>query len=321
VLCYLASLPALCLLGLLQGRIAVALFGAAAMALVGWLDDRRGMSAAVRLCVQMASAIWAVTWLGGFPDLSLGTSAFHLGAWGSALAVLALVWLSNLYNFMDGIDGIAGGQAVVAGAAVALILWGAGAPGLAIAGAVIAASACGFLGWNWAPARIFMGDVGSGTLGFAFGSIALAADRSAGVPVLVLLLPLGVFIADATVTLFRRMLKGERIYAAHRSHVYQQLVQRGWRHDVVTSLVVLLGLGLVVLALVATSFPAFTFPIIAVATLSLLVTGWLLIRKPQGAPAPVHVAVPLSMPTVRRSHPPARPRLRKKEDIRAGVSS
>jgi Fuc2NAc and GlcNAc transferase len=301
--------------------------GAVAIALVGWWDDRISVSAAVRLCVQVASAVWAVTWLGGFPELNLGSATVYLGAWGSVVAVLALVWLSNLYNFMDGIDGIAGSQAVVAGAAIALILWSAGAPGLAIVGAVIGASACGFLYWNWAPARIFMGDVGSGTLGFAFGAIALAADRSTGVPALVLLLPLGVFIADATFTLFRRMLKGERIYAAHRSHVYQQLVQRGWGHGAVTSLVAALGLGLMVLALVAVSLPALTIPLIALAAVALVGAGRFVLRAPETeaarapAPAAEPVAVALPARTARRSHAAVRARSRKQEDLRAGVGS
>jgi Fuc2NAc and GlcNAc transferase len=321
VLCYSASLPALWLAGLLEGRVAAALLGAIAMALVGWRDDRASLPAAVRLCVQVASAIWAVAWLGGFPDLSLGSFALHLGVWGSVLAVLALVWLSNLYNFMDGIDGIAGSQAVVAGTAMAIILWSVGSPGLAIAGAVIGASACGFLAWNWAPARIFMGDVGSGTLGFAFGSIALAAERSAGVPALVLLLPLGVFIADATFTLFRRLLRGERVYAAHRSHVYQQLVQRGWRHDAVTSLVVFLGLGLVAMALVAILSPALTVTMIALAALALPGAGWFLVRRPASAPAAVPIPAAVPAPAVHRSRASDRRRLRQKENLRAGVGS
>ncbi|HEX6965394.1 MAG TPA: glycosyltransferase family 4 protein [Gemmatimonadaceae bacterium] len=278
VLCYVAGIVALWVLGLLPLHIAMALLGAVAIALVGWRDDHGELSPLVRLIVQLAASVWAVAWLHGFPVISLGHSTAHVGLWGSALAVLALVWLTNLYNFMDGIDGIAGSEAVLVGSAIAVILWRAGAPGLAIASAVLAAAALGFLFWNWPPARIFMGDVGSGTVGFAFGTIALSAQRTAAVPALILLLPLGVFIGDATFTVVRRALRRERLYAAHRSHIYQQLVQLGWEHERVTTAVSVLTLGVSALAGIALLYPALAAASILGAIVLLVASGWVLVR-------------------------------------------
>jgi Fuc2NAc and GlcNAc transferase len=192
--------------------------------------------------------------------------------------VLALVWLTNLYNFMDGIDGIAGSEAVLVGGAITVILWRAGAPGLAIASAILGAAALGFLFWNWPPAKIFMGDVGSGTVGFAFGTIALSAERSVAVPALILLLPLGVFIGDATFTLVRRAMRGEKLYAAHRSHIYQQLVQLGWGHHRVTTAVSVLTLGVSALAGIALLYPEVAGVSILGAVALLVASGWVLVR-------------------------------------------
>jgi Fuc2NAc and GlcNAc transferase len=206
--------------------------GGALVAAVGWLDDRRGVAAPVRALVHVLAAIWAVAWLvGEYTPLA-------------AAAVVGIVWAINLYNFMDGIDGLAGGEAASVGAIGGTLLLAAGHGELAAAAFLLAASAAGFLGWNWPPARIFMGDVGSGFLGFSFGALALASDRSGALPLELWLLLLGIFVFDATVTLLRRMSRGERWYEAHRSHGYQRLVQAGWSHGAVTGVVLVVNLAL-----------------------------------------------------------------------------
>ena len=155
---------------------------------------------------------------------------------------------------MDGIDGLAGAEATLGrdhrrGAVPA------GRDGRPRAGrrSSSPAAAAGFLGWNWPPARIFMGDVGSGFLGFMFGALSLIADRSGALPLALGLLLAGVFAFDATVTLVRRMARGERWYQAHRSHAYQRLVQAGRTHAEVTGGVLLVNLGLGALAWLAQS--------------------------------------------------------------------
>jgi UDP-N-acetylmuramyl pentapeptide phosphotransferase/UDP-N-acetylglucosamine-1-phosphate transferase len=146
------------------------------------------------------------------------------------LSVLLVVWMTNLYNFMDGMDGFAGGMGVIGFAACALLAWRAGDGALALHGALVSAACAGFLLINFPPSRIFMGDAGSSLLGFLAAAALLEADRR-GVSALWLgLLVFSPFVVDATVTLCRRAINGERIWRAHRSHFYQRLVQLGWSH-------------------------------------------------------------------------------------------
>lgn len=209
--------------------IALVLSGAAVAAIGAW-DDLRTVSPGARLAVHLAAAAAALAIL--TPEKVLpGHAAWGLPEWLLTLAcLLAIVWLTNLYNFMDGIDGIAGTQAVVAGSAAALT-FAASQPALALVACIVAGAAAGFLILNWPPARIFMGDVGSGFLGMTFGVLIAASSPPRTLIPLAALAP---FIIDATVTLVVRSVRREQITAAHRSHLYQRLVQRGWSHRRVT---------------------------------------------------------------------------------------
>ncbi len=218
----------------LPAHVAAALMGGGMVAGVGWLDDRRPTSPLLRLSVHALAALWAVVWLHGLPSLDLGIIRVPLGMSGSVLAVIALVWITNLYNFMDGIDGLAASQALLAGIGGGWLLWQSGDASLAMVSFSLAAASGGFLIWNWPPARIFMGDTGSGLLGFSLGTIALAGEQRGSLPALVWMILLALFIGDATLTLLRRLFQGEAWYNAHRSHAYQRLVQRGWSHLRVT---------------------------------------------------------------------------------------
>lgn len=247
--------------------------GGVAVAAVGWLDDRRGMPAGVRALVHVLAAGWAVWCLGGFPSLDLGVAVAPLGTAGSLLAVVGLAWLTNLYNFMDGIDGLAAGEAVGAGLVGGVLLAAAGATGLSLVALALAAAAGGFLVFNWPPAKIFMGDVGSGLLGYAFGVLALASERAGAVPLIVWMILLAVFIVDATATLIRRIVKGERWFEAHRSHAYQHAVQAGYSHRDVTVAVMGLNALLAVAATGVWLVPAL-FPAVLVVTAGGLVGVW-----------------------------------------------
>jgi Fuc2NAc and GlcNAc transferase len=200
--------------------------GGVVVAAVGWLDDRWGLPVVVRGGAHLVAAAWAVWWL--------RHTAGPANALGSAVSVLAIAWLINLYNFMDGVDGLAGVEALTVGGLGAVMLTAGGHVGLASAAALIAGGAFGFLCWNWQPARVFMGDVGSGLLGYLFGVLALATNDAGIMPAIVWAILLGVFLFDATATLVRRMLKRERWYRPHRLHAYQRLVQAGWTHRQVT---------------------------------------------------------------------------------------
>jgi Fuc2NAc and GlcNAc transferase len=212
----------------------VLVLGGGLVAGIGWLDDHRPLSARVRLGVQLASAVGVVAILLGRLELL------------SVIAVLYLVWMTNLYNFMDGIDGIAGGQCASVAAVLALYVGVSGDWQLSAAYGVLAAAALGFLRFNWHPARIFMGDVGSGFLGFVFGTLSLCQDSAANsrleamLPV-VSIIAMGAFIVDSGVTLGRRLLRGEKVWLAHREHAYQKAARAGKSHTRVSWSVVLIN--------------------------------------------------------------------------------
>ena len=196
------------------------LAGALTLAAISLVDDIRGLPVLVRFAghLTVATAFVALYW-----------SAFPHPFWAVA-AVLALGWMTNLFNFMDGSDGLAGGMALFGFGFYAASAWMAGDAALASISAVVAAAAAGFLAFNFPPARIFMGDVGSVPVGFMAGAIGLAGWAegvwSPWFPVLVF----SPFIVDATVTLLRRALRGERVWHAHREHYYQRMVQLGLGH-------------------------------------------------------------------------------------------
>lgn len=238
----LVGLAGAALLSRIPLQIAWALGGGGALvAAVGWLDDRHGVRARVRATVHLVAACWAAWWIWG--EITPGAVA----------GVVCIIWAINLYNFMDGIDGLAGAEASSVGIIAGALLLLGGRPDLALVALLVAAAAIGFLGWNWPPARIFMGDVGSGFLGFTFGALSLIAGRSGALPLALCLLLAGVFAFDATITLLRRMARGERWLQPHRSHAYQRLVQSGRTHAQVTGGALLVNLVLGLLAWLAQS--------------------------------------------------------------------
>lgn len=232
--------------------------GGLAVSAVGLLDDYRSVAPGLRLVVHAGAAIWAV-WLVGVPGLlQTGHHLTYLDWAGSVCAVIGIVWVLNLFNFMDGIDGIAAGEAAFVSLSGALItLAGSDPHGVATVGLVLGAACLGFLVWNWPPARIFLGDVGSGYLGYVLAVLSLAAARGNAAALWTWLVLGSLFLADATVTLIRRMARGEKIYQAHRSHAYQLLAQRWGSHRRVTLTVTAINvLWLLPCAVLTTVHPA-----------------------------------------------------------------
>jgi UDP-N-acetylmuramyl pentapeptide phosphotransferase/UDP-N-acetylglucosamine-1-phosphate transferase len=165
-------------------------------------------------------------------------------------AALLWVWFINLFNFMDGIDGLAGVETAALGLGIALVAAAAGmSPAFVIYGLALLAGALGFLWWNWHPARVFLGDVGSVPLGFLIGWLLLVLTKN-GHWQAALILPL-YYLADATITLARRGLRGDKVWQPHREHFYQQAVKRGLSHADVVRHVLVLDLVLVMLAVAA----------------------------------------------------------------------
>lgn len=236
VLAFLAGMLMLRGLHRISWSLAVALLGAGAIvAVVGFIDDHRHIAARWRLLAHFTAAAWALAWLGGLPPMSIGGAIQDLGIVGDILAAVALVWLLNLYNFMDGIDGIAGIEAVTA-CVGAIVVYSASqdATHAWYPAALLAAAVLGFLVWNFPPAKIFMGDAGSGFLGITLGVLALDAAIRRPDWLWSWIILLGAFVVDATVTLFFRMSRGEKLYEAHRSHAYQHAAQRYRSHRKVT---------------------------------------------------------------------------------------
>lgn len=223
-------------LGLLTSDLAMAIVGGGlVVATVGFLDDHEHVPAFVRLLCHFVAFGWAMWWLGGLPLVDFGRGAVDLGWVGTALMVVCMVWFLNLFNFMDGIDGIAGMQAVTMCivASLLLVLNGSGREAI-LPLTLLAAATAGFLVWNWPPAKIFMGDVGSGYLGFALGAMALWTTTIGWLTPWVWLILGGTFLADATVTLAVRARAGAALTDAHRSHAYQRLSRHWGRHSSVT---------------------------------------------------------------------------------------
>ena len=215
--------------GVVNGDLFVALIGAGSVvAVIGFLDDYRHVPRYQRLVVHFVAAIWALWWMGEVPPIQLHGSVYWPGVLIMVAAPVFLVWLLNLFNFMDGIDGLAGSEVVFVAVSGAVLTWLIGSKEIAYILLILAVTASGFLVLNWPPAKIFMGDVGSGFLGITLGILAYASILD-GVSSWSWLILFGVFLVDASVTLLRRILRKARWYEAHRSHAYQWAA-RSWGH-------------------------------------------------------------------------------------------
>jgi UDP-N-acetylmuramyl pentapeptide phosphotransferase/UDP-N-acetylglucosamine-1-phosphate transferase len=220
--------------------VMIASLGAGGLAVVSWIDDLRDLSPLPRLLAQgaaVALGIFALPEAQYLPQGWLSIACF------AAIGVL-WVWWINLFNFMDGIDGIAASEAAAIGVGLLLLASaGAGAdPALAMLAAAVLGAVLGFLVWNWSPARIFLGDF-SAPLGYLLGFLLLDLAMR-GFWKVALILPL-YFLADATITLARRLLRGARVWQAHREHFYQQAVRAGLGHAAVVERVIAADLVLI----------------------------------------------------------------------------
>lgn len=271
--------------------------GAGLVAAVSFLDDRADVPPLIRLGVHFLAA-GLVAW-SGFVLLEEDGPHRYLLAGGF---VLALVWMTNLYNFMDGMDGFAGGMTVVAFTAFAWLAARAGADTLSTVSAAWAAAAAGFLVFNFPPARIFMGDAGASTIGFILGVLALSGVRRGLWTWPAALLVLSPFVVDATVTLVGRLVKGERVWQPHRRHFYQRLVRAGWGHRRTVLLEYALMIGCAATAVVwsARGADSWTMPLVVWGMVYLVFIAFVLRVERAGAEArpgsPPRAALPSQPP-------------------------
>lgn len=246
VISFLISLPVLLLFELLpMNQLLSFVTAGVVVATIGFVDDHGHIAARWRLLAHFLASATGLYFLGGFPAIQIFGFELQLGWLGHILALIYLVWMLNLYNFMDGIDGIAGIEvATVCLGGFLLFLMGdftTFAEQLTVM--TLGVASLGFLIWNFPPAKIFMGDAGSGFIGLMLGLFSIAAahvDQSLFWGWLVLL---GVFIVDATVTLVRRAISGRAVYEAHRSHAYQYLSRKMGSHKSVSVAVGIINLA------------------------------------------------------------------------------
>ncbi len=254
VIAFCAALAGLWATGRIGAAPTIALLGGGAwVALVGFLDDHGHIAARWRLVAHFIGAAWVLAWVGGLPPLPVLGRTWDLGWIGHAGAAVFLVWMLNLYNFMDGIDAIAGIEAVTVSLSGAVLWLLANGSDASLAPVLLAAASAGFLVWNLPPARIFMGDAGSGFLGLMLAAFAVWSAHDDARLFWCWVILAGVFVVDATTTLVRRVVRGERFYEAHRSHAYQYASRRLGQHRAVSLTVGAINLGwlLPVAALVA----------------------------------------------------------------------
>lgn len=236
------------------------------LALTGWWDDHSSLRARTRFFIQLAASgylLWGAAdagWVQGLvPMVVLG---------------LFMIWMTNLYNFMDGSNGMAGLQGVFSALILALLFFQAGDEPWSLLSLLLAAACAGFLPWNLGRARVFMGDVGSLALGFTFAVLLLYGTATGALQFPVALMVMLLFFTDATLTLLLRVFRGERWYNPHRQHLYQRLIAHGWSHGRTAAFYQLLNLVLVLPGIaISVWFPAQAWAVALVVTL-IFALGW-----------------------------------------------
>jgi UDP-N-acetylmuramyl pentapeptide phosphotransferase/UDP-N-acetylglucosamine-1-phosphate transferase len=224
-------------------RRGIYLAGAAVIAWLGWRDDVHSLSPRLRFLVQGMVAAISIWRLGYFKVVTIPVfGELQLGAVGIVITFLWIIGLTNAYNFMDGIDGMAGGLALSAGLGWMWLASNVDNPFVFWIAFTVTAGSLGFLGHNWAPAKIFMGDVGSTFLGYSFAVLPLISSDQSGDALLLGTLLMWTIIMDAGVTFLWRLMRRENVFAPHRAHLYQRLVMAGYKHETVSSLYILLTL-------------------------------------------------------------------------------
>lgn len=231
VLSWLRSSPGELMVGL-DSTACWILMTTGVICVVSLIDDRQGLPVAVRFGIQLLVATLLVISSGlVFPPTTVPLPGFMQFEWIAVpFTVVFLVWMANLYNFMDGMDGFAGGMTVIGCGLLGYLGWQAHHPVISVIATLQSAAAAGFLVYNFPPAKIFMGDVGSVSTGFLVAALIVLGCRDGVFDLWVPLIVFSPFILDATITLVRRVIRQEKVWEAHRDHYYQRLVLSGWGH-------------------------------------------------------------------------------------------
>ena len=261
-------------LGRVPGSFLTFLLAPVAIAVLGLVDDIASLSAGIRIPFHFAAAIGSVFVVGSFPDIDVNGLVIELKWAGYVLGVLYLVWLLNLYNFMDGIDGLAASEAVFVALGACLLLLFRDAQEEIWLILVLAGSCAGFLITNWPPARLFMGDVGSGFLGITLGALSLMTVNEGLISIWPWLILLSLFVVDASLTLIVRLLRGEKVHEAHSLHAYQHATRFFGGRTVLLGVLAIDILCLLPLAWLAHEKENFGFALFVIAYVPIAVLCW-----------------------------------------------
>lgn len=224
---------------LLKFQFLIGVICAWGIAAVGFLDDKIRLPAKARLIVHFILSFLAIS---TFESSFWSEFFFGFPSWILLLAgVFYLVWMTNLYNFMDGVDGISSVQCIFVSSVMAILCWMHHFSALSLVFSILTACVLGFLIFNWSPAKVFMGDAGSGYLGFLLGFLSLISCERGAVSLPVFFLLMSVYFADSGLTLVKRILEGKSPVQAHREHLYQKLVMGGWSHRQVSLFLLILN--------------------------------------------------------------------------------
>jgi Fuc2NAc and GlcNAc transferase len=259
--------------GSIDSSLVKALLSGLILVIVGLMDDIFEVKPVFRIIAQIISVFMALFFLGGLNSLGFGFSEIGLSILWTPLAFLGILWMINLYNFMDGIDGFAATETVFI--SLFFFLFAGARYNLLLLAAVL-----GFLVWNWPKARIYMGDTGSTLIGFTIGVLLVRYQNTGQMNLFVGLIPLSIFWFDASLTLFRRWRNKEKLSEAHKKHAYQRLVQSGFSHQKVVLWSIVVNGILFALAWGAFLWPSFVLVFFGVAILMLYgITRWIDKRK------------------------------------------
>lgn len=248
------------------------------VALVGFLDDRYQLRARLRFLAQLAATIYVLAIVGRFYSLDLGFTILHWGLLGYVFTALTLLWSINLYNFMDGIDALAAIEALFVFGFGGYFVWCAGGVEFAYTIWAVAFIVAGFLLWNKPPAKIFMGDSGSTTLGFLVALFAIIGEKKYHVPALLWVILYGVFWFDSTVTLIRRILHGDKFYQPHKLFTFHRLQLHNWSHRKFIFGAVCVNTGLASFAMLAFYFSQYMLWCLLAVVFVLILIYWLIER-------------------------------------------
>lgn len=239
----------------------------ALIVVVGLVDDLVNLRKRIRILIHLLAAGLIVLWIGSKIEIVFPRALELTGPLAVALVILYVMWNINAYNFMDGIDGLAGGQAVFVGVTAGTIAWFNGNRPLAVTYFLVAAASLGYLRWNWHPAKIFMGDLCSGFLGVTFAVLSLWGKMTSSVPLSAFLILMAVFYTDSTWTTLRRFIEGENPTTTHRDFAFHHAIRKGHSHGRVTGAILLIDvLWLAPLAVLVTLLASpLSIPVVVIA--------------------------------------------------------